>query len=218
MNERGGATVKEKPFVTVYSPKVVIRVVGEAPRTDIPQYPEFTAWQSSFALVSTSFGEKTALYDRQTGLVWLRPTLAGAVAEESIREKTKPRQQFAGWRFATPEEVASFLADFTGSPDGTSTEPAIERKLLRLLGGDDTQGIHNDEGWSRIALYVRVAGLVPATTADSPDGKGFVFHYAYIAEDRQHGQVQATVAPYLKGWTRADGDAASDGIFLVRSK
>jgi hypothetical protein len=71
-------------------------------------------------------------------------------------------REFDGWRFATPDEVRSFLVHLTGSSAGTSQDPAVEHKLLRLLGGTlhDTQ--EQRSGWVDSRISVRMAGFTPA--------------------------------------------------------
>jgi hypothetical protein len=224
----------EKPFVTAKSQTLTIHVVGIRPVTDVPEFPEYTAWKSAFDLTETSFGEKTALFDQATGLAWLHPNLTANLPEEEVRKRMEVGGEFEGWRFAIASEVKNFLADFTSSPNGETTNPAIVRKLIRLLGGDAETGIRNNEtAWSRIEISAHIAGLMPAACKGTPSdtahppgspvpgstcNTGFVFHYAYIGEDREHGQVSATVKPYEKGWVRSDGVVNPGGFFLVREQ
>jgi hypothetical protein len=65
----------EQPFVTVSSNLVTITVVGDPPPTELPQFPEYTAWKARFHLVDTAFGPRTALLDQATGLECFGPRL-----------------------------------------------------------------------------------------------------------------------------------------------
>jgi hypothetical protein len=226
----------ERPFVTVVSRPVVIQIVG-TPKTDIADVPEYTAWKSKFSLADTQFGEKTALYDQETGLEWLRTPLTQNPSLylsplKDVSKRMEKEGDLEGWRFATLTELKTFLSNFTGTPDGRTTDPAIVRKLIRLLGGDSVRGIRNDEtGWSRIALYARIAKLRPATFEETPRGGpynppvvlpcstcpvGFMQYCFYAGEDRQHGRVTATVM-LNEGWTDGTGSGVG-GFFLVRKR
>lgn len=156
----------EQPFVTVTSNTVTITVVGRSIPTALPPFPEYTVWKMHFRLVDTAFGPRTAMLDLATGLEWLRPTFTSdsnvPVTEQSLAARLAQEKNFAGWRFATRDEVRSYFAHFTGSRDGTSQDPAIERKLLRLLGGT-IAGTPNEGGWIDNRETVRIAGSSPGT-------------------------------------------------------
>jgi hypothetical protein len=217
----------EQPFVTVSSLPLTIHIVGTTPSDGIPEY---TAWQSKFQLSTTSFGEKTALLDRATHLEWLRLSLTEGKSEEALSAMMQPTQELAGWRFATRSEVQTFIANFTGTPDGHTSNPSIERKLQRLLGGLDTTPSLSPTGWSRRVLYGHIAGYEPDLNHKVPSvlptgtpvpcptcGYGFITHTAYIAEDINNGQVSVRVDPDQQGWCVGKFTFAS-GTFLVRER
>jgi hypothetical protein len=217
----------EQPFVTVSSLPLTIHIVGTTPSDGIPEY---TGWQSKFRLSTTSFGEKTALLDQATHLEWLRLSLTEGKSEEALSAMMQPTQELAGWRFATRSEVQTFIANFTGTPDGHTSNPSIERKLQRLLGGLDTTPPPSPTGWSRRALYGHIAGYEPDLNHKVPSvlptgtpvpcptcGYGFITHTAYIAEDINNGQVSVTVDPDQQGWCVGKFTFAS-GTFLVRER
>ncbi len=231
----------EQPFVTVTSNEVTITVVGDPPPTALPKFPEYTAWKKRFRLVDTAFGAQTALLDRATGLEWLRPVLTTdsnvPVSEEGLTARIAQEKEFAGWRFATRDEVRRFLAHFTGSADGSSQDPAIERKLLRLLGGTLEDTPDRQTGWIDSRITVRIAGLTPApadlSASGSPltcssCGPGFWAHYAFIREGVKDGQITVTIDPdkqwkvmgkQVGGFTVFEGGSVHDaGFFLVRKR
>jgi hypothetical protein len=220
------AVPSEQPFVTVSSLPLTIHVVGTAPNDGITEY---TGWKSKFSLSTTSFGEKTALLDQATHLEWLRLSLTHGQSEEALSAMMQPTQELAGWRFATRSEVRAFIADFTGTPDGHTNNPAIERKLQRLLGGLDT-GPAPSTGWSRRAVYGHIAGYEPDLNHKVPSvlptgtpvpcatcGYGFITHSAYIADDSNNGQISVTVDPDQQGWCVGRFNSAL-GTFLVRER
>jgi hypothetical protein len=111
-------------------------------------------------LVDTSFGPLTALLASATGLEWLRPTLLAdpnlIFSEQSLTDRMAPGMDLAGRRFATRDEVRNFLPHFTGSPDGRSQDPAVERKLLRLLGGTLLDKPDRQTSWIDSRITVRI--------------------------------------------------------------
>jgi hypothetical protein len=235
------AAPREQPFVTVTSAPLTIHITGEpASAGGISELHEYTAWKSHFALSDTSFGKQTALLDQATHLEWLRVSLSAGLSEEAVRKAMEPGGRFEGWRFGTIAEVGTFFAHFTGSPDGRSTDPAIERKLQRLLGGPLDTMSNDQTGWSRKSTPARIAGLTPATHEQTPQhpatpagasppcptcGVGFIFHAASIYEDTSYGHTQIGVIDAHvdpdggSGWTIGDGTGGSNsGIFLVRER
>lgn len=207
----------EQPFVTVTSNTTTITVVGEPPATALPPVREYTAWKKHFRLVDTPFGPLTAMLDLATGLEWLRPTFTSdhniPVTEQSLATRIAQEKDFAGWRFATRDEVRSYFAHFTGSEDGTSPAPAVARKLLRLLGGT-IEGTPNHWGWIDNRETVRIVG--------SPQGETWDY-YAFIDERVKDGAVEATIDPneQFHGMGQAmlefeGGTSHYAGFFLVR--
>jgi len=222
----------ERSFVTVTSRPVTITVVGDTRPTALPQFPEYTAWKAQFRLVDTGFGPLTALLDSATGFEWLRPTLLAdpnrTFSEQNLTDRMAPGMDLTGWRFATRDEVRNFLAHFTGSPDGRSQDPAVERKLLRLLGGTLLDKPDRQTGWIDSRITVRIAGLTPAPADHSPDGSpltcgncgpGFWAHAAFIREGVKDGHVSVTIDPD-QPWkiTGPVQDSAGVGYFLVGSR
>jgi hypothetical protein len=106
-----------------------------------------------------------------------------------------------------------FFADFTGSSDGRTSDPSIERKLQRLLGGPTEMPGQSSSGWSRRAFYGHIAGYTPDLDHKVPAllptgtpipcatcGYGFITHSAYIAEDLNDGKIiSVTVEHEQKG-------------------
>ncbi len=231
----------EQPFVTARSNTVTISVAGDAPATQLPQFPEYIAWRKHFELLDTAFGPRTALFDQATGLEWLRPTFTQGLnmptSELSLTDRMAHETAFAGWRFATRDEVRSFLAHFTGTPDGVSRDPSIERKLLRLMGGKITGVPNQQTGWIDNRVTIRIAGVLPAPADLSPDGSpltcnscgpGFWAYYAFIREGVKDGQVDAIIDPDQQ-WKVMDrnktgltvfegGTVHSAGFFLVHKQ
>jgi hypothetical protein len=166
--------------------------------------PEYTAWKAHFSLVDTSFGELTALLDSATRLEWLRPSLTEdfnvPVTEQSLTARLAPGKDLFGWRFATWDEVGILFADFTGMPDGDSHDPAVARKLLRLLGGT-VQGTPDlQTGWIDNRMTICIAGLMTAPVQDPriPSSLNSYepqlwAHYAFIDEAVWNGQESVTI-------------------------
>jgi hypothetical protein len=197
----------EQPFVTVMSNPVTIAVTGTPSATPLPAVPDFTAWTAHFHLVETAFGPGTALLDLATGFEWLRPSFTAASATPTDAKRMAARmgleRELDGWRFATLDEVREFLAHFTGTPDGRSNDPAVVRKLLRLLGGGPLNTTPDRQtGWIDNRLSVRIA----------PDERiGGGERYAFFAEAVKDGQGSARVVP-----DEAGAAFWNTGFFLVR--
>src|SRR5260370_25504853 len=70
--------------------------------------------------------------------------------------------KFAGHSRSSPSSPTS--------PDGRSTDPLIERKLQRLLGGPLDTMSNDQTGWSRKSGPARIAGLTlrPTSKLRSP--------------------------------------------------
>ena len=207
----------EQPFVTVVSNAITILVEGKPTATALPPFPEYTSWKKQFRLVDTAFGPQTAMLDLATGLEWLRPTYTSdsnmPVTEQSLAIRIAQDRNFAGWRFATKDEVRSYFAHFTGSPDGSSQDPAIERKLLRLLGGT-IEGTPNEGGWIDNRETVRIAVAAQGELWD---------HYAFVREGVKDGHTEATINPDEHYQSQGQGMIVFEGgtthyagFFLVR--
>jgi hypothetical protein len=117
--------------------------------TDRGSVAEYTGWKHDFELIDTSFGERTALLDKATGLEWLRLNFTADRSYERILKEIEPGGEFQTWRVANVGELRIFFGHFTGTQDGRSTDPGIERKLQRLLGGPLDEPFNSSTGWHR---------------------------------------------------------------------
>jgi len=198
---------KPAPYVSVTSNPVFIKIEGEP---SSPNELDYTGWKGDFSLTDTSFGEKTALLDRATNLEWLRLNFTVALSYDRIVKELRPDGAFEGWRMATFGEVHTFFAHFTGTTDNHPKDPAIERKLQRLLGGPLEEFSNTSTGWHR-----------SDTRGYAFDPKGPVnneihFHESYIAED---SGPFVTVDPDVgesEMPTNAWNQGTLNGTFLVR--
>jgi len=196
------------------------------------QFPEYTAWRAHFRLVDTNFGPKTALRDRATGLEWLRPAITansyGTGSEEALTDRMAKDRDLAGWRFATRDEVRKFMAHFTGSPDGRSEDPAVARKLVRLLGGTLNDQPYPSSGWFDSRVTVNIAGYTTAPARVAADGTpikcgscgpGFWRYEVFAGEMEKGDRIIVNVDPGSQpGWARDKNFTGGNGFFLVRAQ
>jgi hypothetical protein len=201
------SAIPEKPYVSVTSNPISIEIKGGSPLlgkgSDVPEY---TAWKKKFSLTDTSFGEKTALLDNVTLLEWLRLNLTKGLSYNQVRAQMADDGSLAGWRYATAAELQTFFKDFIGSSD-TSSDPSIEAKLQRLMGGPLNTASNPKTGWHRTWSL----GLVGDLSDLGRERRG------YIADDRDTG---ALITPEIWGYT-ADGvsdQGAPGGSYLVRHR
>jgi hypothetical protein len=168
-----------RPYATVTSAPIYIHVANNDRQTGSPAetIPEYTAWKRDFALVDTSFGEKTALLDKSTCLEWLHLNFTANRSYEHMMKETQPGGEFEGWQIATLAQVRTFFAGFTGTPDGSSSDPSIERKLQRLLGGPIDEAFDKPTHWHRNSIYAWMDGPT------SPDNNMIHRPLATILED-----------------------------------
>jgi hypothetical protein len=168
-----------RPYATVTSAPVYIHVANNDRQTGSPPetIPEYTAWKRDFALVETSFGEKTALLDKSTCLEWLHLNFTANRSYERMMKETQPGGEFERWQIANVAQVRTFFARFTGTPDGSSADPAIERKLQRLLGGPIDEAFDEPTHWHRNSIYAWMDGPT------SPDNNMIHRPMATILED-----------------------------------
>jgi len=142
--------------------------------------------------------------------------------------------ELAGWRFARGDEVRTFLARFTGSPDGSSQDPAVARKLIRLLGGMLRSTSDPQTGWIDSRITVRIDGMTPAPADHSSEGvssvcptckPGFWAHAAFICEMVKDGHSTVIIDPDQRSYRTDKQDNGSlvyegtmhyAGFFLVR--
>jgi len=219
-------------LTTVSSAPLTISITGkpEALR-GVPDVPVYEGWKDRFRVVDTSLGEATATEDLRSRLQWLRLTLTKNQTVDSLRKQMAPQGRLSGWRFATRNELQNFFANFTGSADGHSTDPGIERALQHLLGGPLETPINPDTGWSRRATNAVLADVRPARKDETPRnpaggppscadcGVGFIYSSGYIAEDTINGQITATVEIRTHSWNSSDQlsmPGSGSGILLVR--
>jgi hypothetical protein len=201
------AAPPEMPYVSVTSNPVVLQITGEPSSSEKwPVLPEYTAWKKHFSLIDSSFGEKTALLDKRTHLEWLRLNLTAGLSYNQVRAELAPERRFAGWRYATPEELRLFFAHFTGSATGRSNNPVIERKFQRLLGGPLNEVSNPATGWHRRDSYGFVGD--PA----GPDNSMIHYHAGYLTEESDGFDINPdTGGSFAPGTTNAGW-----GSFLVR--
>lgn len=226
-------TIKKpiRPFVTVKSMPLTIEITGEplperggpdlgfykgyGADLSVPDFPVYVGWRDHFRVADTPLGEATALEDLQSHLQWLRLTLTKEQTIESLRAQMEPDGRLAGWRFATQKEVLTLFANFTGSADGRSSDPGIERALQHLLGGPLDTSRNLETGWSRRDNLAVIAEMRPAKPEETPRnpavvpgapppcagcGSGFVTSTAYMGEDTIDGRIDASVNPVERGW------------------
>lgn len=234
LSDRAGDK-RVRPFVTVASAPLVIQITGKSgAEPGVPNIPVYTGWKADFRVVNTPLGEATALEDMRSHLQWLRLTLTKLQSKDSLQKQMAPGERLAGWRFATHEEVQKFFAKFTGSENGFSKDPGIERALQHLLGGPLDTPRTAETGWSRRATYAVIAEVQPAGPEERPAnpavpvgtpppcascGYGFVTWTAYIAEDTMNNHIDATISPGEKGWSNSDygvNFGVNSAILLVR--
>ena len=157
-----------------------------------------------------------------------------SVTEPSLATRIARETELAGWRFATLHEVRTFLAHFTGSPDGSSHDPAVVRKLIRLLGGMLRNTSDPQTGWIDSRITVRIAGMTPAPADHSSEGvssvcptckPGFWVHTVFISEMVKDGRGTVVINPDQRSYRTDKLDNGSmvyegtmhyAGFFLVR--
>lgn len=176
------------------------------------------AWQASFTLTDTSYGKKSALLDNATHLDWLRLSATRNKSQEELRRiMATPGRNREAWRFATGDEVVLFFRHFLASPDGTTTDPAAEQELQRLMGGPLGASKNPIGGWPRNFTIGRIAGYSNTNYAEAPIRAGrFQYHYAYIGEEIADGHQVITVDPRKYGYVDGDTTSPDTGTFLVR--
>lgn len=218
-----------RPLVTAASVPVTIQITGMAlTERGVPDIPIYDGWRRHFRVVDTPLGEGTALEDLRSHLQWLRLTLTKEQSIDSLRAQMDSGGRLAGWRFATLSEVVTFFANLTGSADGRSSDPGIERALQHLLGGPLQTSRNPDTGWSRRETDAVIAESRPATLEETPSnparvpgtpppcagcGVGFMIWSADIREDTINGQIDAAVRPPQEGWS---ADVFRGPILVVR--
>jgi hypothetical protein len=171
--------------------------------------PEYTEWKKHFSLTDTSFGEKAALLDIATNLEWLRLNFTTNRSYDQVLKELERGGDFEGWRLATVGELRTCFAHFTGSADGRSTDPAIERKLQRLLGGPLDEVSNASTGWHSSDTAGYVGDPV------GPDNNMIHYHLGDVGED---SGPFVTVDPDSGGSDVSGYSSPSQGTFLVRER
>jgi len=197
----------EQPFVTATSGPVYVDIAGV--NSSNSRVPEYTEWKRSFALVDTSFGEKTALLDLATHIEWLRLNFTVNLSYDQVRKAIQPGGSFEGWRLATVGELTTFFANFTGTEDGRSNDIGMERKLQRLLGGplqEFNYPLNDGHRWDTSGYVGDPIG---------PDNHMIHYHMGYIGED---SKVFVKIDPLAEGSSIPGFATPSQGAFLVRSR
>lgn len=177
----------------------------------------YTGWQSSFTLTDTAFGKQSALLDNATQLEWLRLSATRNKSQLDLSRQMATRTDYAGWRFATGDEVIAFFRHFTGSPSGASADHAVEAELQRLMGGPLGHAKIAIVAGTRAYTIGRIAGYTPTNYDEAPRHAGRVqYHYAEIAEERAGTETTFTVDPWKTGYNDGDVYSSDTGTFLVR--
>jgi hypothetical protein len=132
-----------------------------------------------------------------------------------VVEGLKSGGKFQGWRLATVAELREFFARFTGTEDGHSSDPSIERALQRVLGGPLDQVSNAESGWHRSATAGTVGNPV------GPDKNLVHYNMGYIRKDSYFGQNPAprdvTIDPDSGRSSVPGFSSPSIGTFLVRA-
>lgn len=123
----------------------------------------------TFTVVNTSFGTGTALLDNATNLEWLDLTVTSNQSYDSVEANLGTEGVYAGWSYATPQQLAQFFTDF----DGGVVDNTLALELMNDLGGPLGTFYNPDNGFTRESS----AGLM-----DVPFGLGHAL-YGYIAVD-----------------------------------
>ena len=165
-----------------------------------------TAANADFLQVSTSFGSHTALLDNSTHLEWLHWNLTNYYSYDDMQHQLAPGGTFAGWRYATPQELKQFFIDYTGSPNGIVVgNDALAIQFMNDLGGpifittNPANGFHRESGGAMLDLSFGLGHAI----------------YGYVAIDNYFG---AKITPDLQGSSRDWFGSSSTGHWLVKDE
>jgi hypothetical protein len=150
--------------------------------------------------VDTPFGSNTGFKDDSTQLVWLDLTLTSNHSYDYMVANLAPGGFFAGWRFATPPELARFFTDY----DGGIVNDTMALNLMNDLGGPLVDIYNPQNGFRRKSSV----GLL-----DVSYGLGHAL-YGYIAVDNFYGP---SINPALQGSSLDSFGATSFGSWLVEA-
>jgi hypothetical protein len=165
---------------------------------------------ANFIEVGTPFGPQTALEDVSTGLVWLDLSITNGQSFDSVLANTTAGGSYAGWQFASPEQLTTLFEDYTGgnifyeysgAPDSDST---LALDFMNALGGPLFTVNDPATGFSRMSS----TGFL-----NIPFGLGTA-QYGYIAVDSFYGP---SIDPSLNGSAVESVGIESIGSWLVES-
>jgi hypothetical protein len=175
--------------------------------------------------------------DTATGLYWLKLTETSHLPYDDVDAQTAAGQPFEGWRFATLEEVESFIAAY-GFPnqgkncgdgwgnycDGVAAADAeLLEDLIQLLG--DTQDASLDETSAQNDVSPDGAGAAQGMLGRRGDPGGSYYYHVYEAQifdtelvDRVTGLPAIDSQDSIKvRWNAASPYGSGIGSFLVRT-
>lgn len=130
----GASAASGFPNAYVPSTPVTIRVI-DPNRPDRGRFAPSAPWPENFVEVDTAFGPDTALLDKTTGLKWLHIGLADDQSYQAVKQAMMPGAPFAGWRYATVDEVQKIFSDFYGAFNGHSKDPTNDRNISAVFQG-----------------------------------------------------------------------------------
>jgi hypothetical protein len=191
-----------------------------------------------FSLSAAIVDYGTYFQDTATGLYWLKLTETRNQSYDDVDAQTSAGQPLEGWRFATLEEVESFIAGY-GLPnqgkdcgdgwgnycDGVEAANAeLLEDLIRLLG--DTLDAGNDEANTQNDVGPDGAGAARGLLGRRGDPGGSYYYHVYAAHIYDQEQVdRVTRLPAYDGRdqisvrpdTASDYGSSATGSFLVRT-
>lgn len=150
--------------------------------------------------VDTSFGHGTGLRDDLTQFVWLDLTLTSNKSYNYVTANLAPGGVYAGWRYASPTELAQFFTDY----DGGVVNDTLALNLMQDLGGPLVDVFNPQNGFRRLSSV----GLL-----DVSFDLGHAL-YGYIAVDNFFGP---SINPGLDGSSLDSFGHSSFGSWLVET-
>lgn len=198
----------QKPYAFVYSSPITVQIVEDDKHPWLMPPQTLTSLPGIFRQADTSFGPNTAMLDTSTGLKWLHLDLTQNWPIGSILNNMGPGELFAGWRYASVDEVRKMFATFLGNSDGRSANATAEKVLQSGLGGPLDFPVNTGTGWRRESSegYARV------------DAEHFAL-VGYVAKDSDPHGISITIDPEIQGSsTTADQgfQQSGSGSYLVQ--
>jgi PEP-CTERM motif len=154
----------------------------------------------SFTSVPTSFGPTSALRDNSTGLQWLDLNLTANHSYNDVFANLPTGGIYAGWRFATESELATFFFNYSGGV----VNDTIALNLMNDLGGPLFTTFNPLNGFRRQSSIALL---------DIPFDLGHAL-YGYIAVDNFSGP---SIKSSLQGSAVDTFGFGSFGSWLVES-